>query len=608
MLVDVKSFSSGVDTVTDQELLGRSENGLVYTAVNRSFRGGVNRTRPPFKVMLHTYEDDEAKTALEDNAISGVFGYRKKKTGKIPTLIAAAGEYILAGKVYANTIRWRVIYKGINMSVERSYFCQAEHILIWGNGIDENLYWDGDMNQMDLVSNAIEGVNGAKVMPVIGPMVYAHGRIFGSNPDNVVFASNHIYSAGFVDIQKGILNFSESTYPASGDGFGTPGDLDEVTGISVVRQSAQINGHGPVIVFCRNGAYAIGADIPRSEWTSTRNIQTIVITGRGCIGPFSTVQINSDIWYRCSDGSISSFKSSYSDFSSQLSDTPASRGVQGYLEFDAMSSAESSFGIHFDNRLIMSCAMVRSTRSNGQIDRYAQGFVVADFYKPSDPYNVSWDGIWTGLRAVGACKLQIDSMERAFFFSFDQDGKNRVYELTKEIGDDLSESGPSPIEWSFGNSFFFKPEDYFKSKRIIGSIIYFDNAVDGLEMDVKFAPDTYDSLISMKQKKDQSPNVCHTYEKENCANDIYGRLYGVSSFIADCTKEFVAGSRMTANYGNSFRLVVSGKGSVDIRKQLLIAEECATISLEKTSSCCGKTSRRSGCSEVDMIFNYFIQK
>ena len=608
MIVDAKSFSSGVDTATDPELSNYSNSGNVFTSVNRMFRGGINKTRPPFTVMSHTYENDEARAAFQLNAISGVFSYKKKLENRIPHLIAAAGEYILAGAVYANTIRWRVIYKGINMSQDKSYFCQADQFLIWGNGVDENLYWDGIANEMSTAASAIEGVEDAIPMPVVGPMVFAHGRIFGVSKNNLVFASNHIYSAGFDATQKGLFNFSESTYPSSGDGFGTPGDLGDVTGISVIKQGSQINGHGPVIVFCRDGAYAIGADLPRPVWTETRNIQTIAMTGRGCIGHFSIVQLNSDLWYRSSDGTVTSFKSAYSDFASQTSDAPLSSQVSEYLELDQTSASESSFGIRFDNRLLMSCAMIRSVRDNGQVDRYANGMVVADLYKAQQPYNISWDGIWTGLRFVGACSLQIDSMERAFFFSFDKDGKNRVYELQKGDGEDISESGESKIEWMFGNSFFFQPKDLYKTKEIAGLIVYFDGARDGSSVDAYYAPDTMDSITKMVGKDSGAIDICANAIAKQCAPHTYGNVYGSKAFLADCSSDFPAGGRRTVRSGNSFRIIIAGIGVMSIRKQLLFAHERDIVDLAKDSAFCGYFQVGDRCSEKDMVINYLIHK
>ena len=102
-------------------------------------------------------------------------------------------------------------------------------------------------------------------------MIYAHGRIFVATENDLVYASDHIYSQGIsLGSQEAVLSFKESTYPSSGDGFGSPSDMLSITAMSSLRSSGTIEGYGDIAVFCQNGVFTIDPSLPRNEWTNNR--------------------------------------------------------------------------------------------------------------------------------------------------------------------------------------------------------------------------------------------------------------------------------------------------------------------------------------------------
>ena len=608
MIADAHAYQKGVDGYTDPELLSASGSIYCSSAVNRTFRGSVNSSRPKFIHMRLRYRSEAEDGILEHNAVSGVFSYKKKSSTTIPYVIVACGEYILAGRVFADYIEFKVIYKGIPQNTKKSFFVQAETILVWGDGISENLYWDGISSEMQPVSSAVD--NPGDSMPTLGMMCYAHGRIFGVNPDGLVFASDHIYSKKIEETAAGVLSFNESTYPSSGDGFGSPGDLDEVTGISVMRQSQQPNGHGPVIVFCRNGAYSINAAIPRPTWTSDRNIQTIVLAGRGCGAPYSIVQLNNDIWYRCTDGSIASLRYASSDFNDAWADNAISREVSQYLEFDGSIASSFSSSLFFGNRLLMSCAFNEESGDNGQTHRYGNGFVVADFDRGStvsrdDP--LSWDGLWTGPRPTGVCKLYTDGIERAFVFSFDSDKINRVYEISTSVGNDI---GPDGIEvktkWKYRFSLSFGKDTKFALKKLDSIACFYNKASRGLDLSAYFSPRQSTAFSEMVGRDNQTPKECDG-SPIGCSPVNTGVVYGHKSFKTNCDTYANPGSSKVASISTDFDFIISGEGVADIRKVLAFAIEKESVT-DKTYmidfSC---ENPPSDCGDAEYLFNYTIQ-
>ena len=279
----------GMDSSANKLLLPREFTSF---AVNCSFRNNQASSRPPFINIenIYPYKEGDEEEVFEKGNVTGVFGYLGTNNLTQSYIIAAIGDSIFAGLVSGDTIQWRRIYKGIDPKWQMSFFCQANQYLIWQNGKDLPLYWDGVASKMRYCKDA-PGVN--EPMPVGNVMVFAHGRVFVATEENLVYASNFAYSSGLEGY--GVFNFTETSYFSGGDGFGAPASLGRITGGGVIQRIPDANGHGPVVFFCERGAFAIDAAKPRTEWTNDPNIQQIVLTGRGCSSPFSVVAANGDL-------------------------------------------------------------------------------------------------------------------------------------------------------------------------------------------------------------------------------------------------------------------------------------------------------------------------
>ena len=488
-MIDGTTRQMGVDSSSDVLSLPRF---LLSHAVNRKFRGGINRTRDPFYSLDLQFDTDATRDTFKHGNISGVFGYKKLTSGTQPYAIVACGDSILAGRIYGRTLSFRTIYKGISPQWEHSFFVQAENILVWQNGKDLPLYWDGITSTMKYVKDAPQ-VNGSP-MPVGNIMVYAHGRIFVATEENIVYASNHLYSQG-IGANTAILKFSETQYWTGGDGFGTPSLLGRITGASVIPRHPEPNGHGPVIIFCENGAWTINAAVARENWQADPNIQTIALVGRGCGAPHSVTSVNNDLFYRCTDRTIASFKHAVSS-ENVWANTSLSREVQQYLDFDITDTVQFSDGIHFNNRLLMTCA---HRREQNDIDgfgnhRFALGMVLVDLDKGSALERSGgflWDGLWTGPRTAGIIDMFENLEKRALFFSFDADGENRVYENLEGNSNDRLNNIDVPIRSWFINAGLFGGEDSIIEKKLTASRLDFDEAAGEVGIQQEYQPDFY---------------------------------------------------------------------------------------------------------------------
>lgn len=551
----------GMDSSANKILLPRDYTSF---AVNMSFRSNEASSRPPFVNMTNEfpYKEGNEEEVFGNGNVTGVFGY----AATIPTtqsyIIAAIGDSIFAGLVSGITIQWRRIYKGIDPKWQMSFFCQANQYLIWQNGKDLPLYWDGISTTMKYCKDA-PGVENQ--MPIGNVMVFAHGRVFVATEDNLVYASNFAYSTGLDGY--GVFNFTESQYFSGGDGFGAPASLGRITGGGVIQRTPDANGHGPVVFFQERGAFAIDASKSRDNWTNDPNIQQIVLTGRGCSSPFSVVAANGDLWYRCNDKTISSFKRELSQ-QGQWNNKSLSKEVTLFTNYDAETTLLFSFGLFIDNRLLMSVGSRNEIPENNEYGyhRYCLGMVSLDFDSGStvlsdEPF--TWDGLWTGPRVTGATEIIVAGEQRGFVFSFDTDRKNRVYWLAAGIKNDATVNGEKEIVCAFKNEgLFFDPG---KTNIFSSTKVKFANAIGGIKIKQYFSTEDYQYLEELPYKEREG-RFCQSQANDtDClAESTSAALSGSVTFKAGCSRHRI-GTTQSTTKGEWFSLLTEFQGAMTIR-------------------------------------------
>jgi hypothetical protein len=420
----------GVDTVSSSR-----RNGFLSDMVNRTLRGEKNQTRPPFKQWNTYFYDSEDKEVFSYGAIKGCFFYRGTRRRTSSFVIIAVHDRLLAGRIAGSSIIFeKAILKGIDSTRQSAHFCKAENILVYQNGKDFPSYWLGDP-AVEAKPIYMSSYVDSFPMMIGNLMVYAHGRIFLATENDLVYASDHLYSQGIaLEQNEAVLKFKESTYPSSGDGFGAPSDMQGISGIAALKKSGLKEGYGEVIVLCQNGAFVIDPTPIRNEWTAS-NIQQTMFIGTGCSAYGSVVNIGDDLFYRDQESNVSTLKfaaQSNSSFeSSSLSDE-----VSKYAGVDTTSLIKFSKSIFHDRRLLTTCGIEMSSSKLGGNHIYAKGMVALDFYEKQANYR--WDGLWTGPRVVDCCSVFSDGVKSSCFASHDSDGVNRLYYLSKGSGDDES--------------------------------------------------------------------------------------------------------------------------------------------------------------------------
>jgi hypothetical protein len=423
---------------------------VVSESVNRTFRGGINRTRPSIRnipIEVGAGQDANIVNDIQSGNFQGAYPYRATNLKTNDGILLSVSGVIYFLKIVNNRAFAYKIIEGNDPGMMHTWFVQAEDRAYIQNGYQNAIAWDGDLTVPAYRLNPY-----LAKMPIGTIMEYAFGRVFVADKFNQIYASDIIYGNGFTDT-KNTENFTEIGYWAEGGAFSTPAMMGNITGMKVMPQiGTNLRGQGELVVLTGNGAFSMDVSIPRSQW-NTSNIQRISLLGRGCTSPYLGLA-NSELWFRSHDG-WAFYSNSQSEFARYFSLRKLSREVNKWVENDTPWLKQFASTMFFNNYLISTVAP-QTYRAEGVegLNRYHRGMVVLDLDQSSSPapdaqLQFRWNGIWTGIRPTQLLTALITGEKRGFGFSFDADNKNRLYEFTVAQGDDYGPNGSRQIESFF---------------------------------------------------------------------------------------------------------------------------------------------------------------
>lgn len=543
----------GVDTDTDPSEIPAN---TAARAVNRIFRGGKNRTRPPFhhtKFDFSLLGDDECNCLLYGN-FQGWFPYKKKKPGRKNGLVLAIGGSIFFAILVNDTFIVYRIFTGNDKKLFQTWFCQAEEWLYIQNGSQQPIFWDGL-----IPSTARRSIPEQNEMPIGTIMAYIHGRVFVSNAFDQIAASDIIYGNGFTTTTA-TQKFTENLYWNEGGYFGQPTDLGEIFGMAVApRQDRNLTGQGELIILGTNGASAIEASVPRSQWKDSK-IQTVTMMGRGCVASDSVILVNNDVFFRADDG-LASYQDTMTSETTKLSFGKLSRQVNIWMRNDTEWLQRYASSVYFDNRIISTVSPEISLPSDLSFGnhRYNKGLVVLDLDQASGVTgdgNFNWDGLWTGIRTCGLTKLD----KQGFAFSHDSDGVNRIYEINRLSGNDKIEDSVVQQEWSYVTKRFDWNEsnrsNSFEVKKMLGGEVWLSEVPKRITIGAQYRPDNMPTWSEAMGEQEWGSN----FEGEfTFSADRYGRLrFGTPA--SGC----ISGAPYPLPHGAQHQIRIYGTGNVRI--------------------------------------------
>ena len=549
---------------------------MVAESVNRTFRGGINKTRPSIRNISIVVGEGQPSTIVNDiqnGSFQGSYPYRATNLNTNDGILLSVSGVIYFLKLVNNIAYAYKLIEGNDPGMMHTWFVQAEDRVYIQNGYQNAIAWDGDLSVPAYRLNPY-----LKKMPIGTIMEYAFGRVFVTDRLNQIYASDIIYGNGFTDT-KNTENFTEIGYWAEGGAFSTPSMMGNITGMKVMPQiGTNLRAQGALVILTANGAFAMDVSIPRSQWALT-NMQTISLLGRGCVSPY-TALANSELWFRSHDG-WAFYSNSQSEFARYFSLRKLSREVNKWVSNDTPWLKQFASTMFFDNYLISTVApeTYRAAGVEG-LNRYHRGMVVLDLDQSSSPspdaqLSFRWNGIWTGFRPTQLLSALITGQKRGFGFSFDNDKKNRLYEFTNSTGSDFGANGTRQIESFFTSGRYDFAQsgasNKFLRKRITGGEMWLSEIKGEVTSKAEFRPDSYPCWSELKVPTTYGCEPCSPVLKTPCNPRRGGDSYKRYKFNSPDPSECNYISDIPVIEGSEFQLKINLTGAATVDRVRIMA-------------------------------------
>lgn len=489
----------GMNSGNAPDLLGSDELSFL---INGTCRGGQPKTRPGMRKIALSFEAEGDSTNFQTKLWQGASPYQPA-TGR-PYIVASIGGRYFRIMVPQGAISGVVRDISIpgshnNYLLRRAWFVQGEEFLIGQDGESRPIIFDGATCRRAL----------ANEVPAGTVMVYALGRLWVTRPTGQSFvAGDIVYGPTGTALYGGrdaILRFTENTFLNEGGDFVVPLSAGPITAMRALANLDTSLGQGPIQIFTSKAAASLNPPFNRDEWKNTTfPIQTASLVSYGAYAQNSTINVNSDIWYRAKDG-IRSFIVARRDFSApSWGNTSMSHEVERIINYDDNDLLGFSSAVLFDNRLLMTCSPVR-VPMHGVVHR---GLIALDFHETTSIRRdgmPAYDGLWTGPRILQVLKLDYGGTERCFAFTLNSDNEIELYEITvNEPNDNVSQR----IVWSIETPSYRFEDNGTELKHLQTGDVWFDELVGQVDFTVQYRPDQYAGWVDWHNWTECATSTC----------------------------------------------------------------------------------------------------
>lgn len=525
--------------------------GYAHQAANRFFREDYNRTRPSIRNIQLEFATEADRIWFQGANGQGATFYNSYPSFLSPVLVASIGGRIFTVSIQGTKGVVRQLYDGNSRQFQHAWFAQGFQWLVIQDGIHPPIFWDGTNapRRSDIAKNE---------MPIGSVMAYIWGRFVVASSDgkNQIFVGD-IAFGDTVTNPNNILNFTEQTYWAEGGSFITPSFIGDVQGMYAMPFLDTGTGQNELVIGCTAGFSSLDLSTPRTQWLDQQT-QKVALIGDGLASSHGFAGLNGDMFFRSFKG-INSYRNARIEYSQRWNQTPVSREVNYWLKPDRTDYLQYVPMVSWQNMLLTGVSPFVQAPNNPAFGfhRYCRGMVVFDADSMStagrDGQPV-WHGMWSGIRPWAFAQGMVGNADRCFAFSFDRDGRNRLYELTLENGDDqfISNAGEfqtRKIEGFYTTSLFGgDPESgAFKPKKLNGGCLEFSEVLSASVFSIEYRPDGSPCWVPV----DRGEPGCDCPERPTCeevpnrpltALPQWGRKY----FEAVNPKECMPGTKQPA--------------------------------------------------------------
>lgn len=303
------------------------------------------------------------------------------------------------------------------------------------------------------------------------------------------------------EFRDAILNITENQYLFGGGLFTVPGAVGDIRAMLFTATLDVSLGQGPLQIFTPTHVFSCAAPVERIQWQSITNpILTESLIANGGLGQNSTIQSNSDTFFRSLDG-VRSLVLARREFAT-WGNVPLSREMSRTIDVDLEENLPYGSAVVFDNRLLMT-THPSFVANRGTVH---DGVVVINF----DPLSVMgekapsvWDGTWPGLKAFQLLTGEFSLKQRCCVFVLTADNKIGLREITKsptifkessQFADNLDEL---PIFWFFESPAFFN-KDVNQDRSYLSlenGEIYVDELRGSVKFEAFYKPDQWPCWI-----------------------------------------------------------------------------------------------------------------
>lgn len=275
-------------------------------------------------------------------------------------------------------------------------------------------------------------------VPIGRQMAYGNGRLWVATSAGLV--AGDIKQAEF----QSELRFTETNYLLGGGAHYMP---KKPTGLAFLPVTDTSSGLGSLLVFTNGNTESLRAEVAtRDLWSQLPGFRTEVLPDIGACSHHAIVRINQDLYFRSSDGAIRSFRSARAEIGAP-GNSPISREVSRLLDFESRDLLEDASALFFDDRLLMTASPRFGPRGQVVYGRLLS-LDTSPLSSNQGKLPPVYDGEWSGVQFVRLVKGVFNGQERAFAVSCDHDGASRLWEITRNVREDNSFAGASPIKAS----------------------------------------------------------------------------------------------------------------------------------------------------------------
>jgi hypothetical protein len=450
-------------------------------AMNMDFREGME-TRHGVVHLQTIFEDETDREVFEKGVVQKVHPYQPYGLNPGGLVFLISGSVFFAS-VSGHWLYVKKLFTGLRSDLSLGWMVQAFEWFIIQNGVDNPVIWDG-------YNPAFQSDPSKQEMPVGSMMAFIHHQIAVASADGTdkIAVSDRWRQTESDNVWK----FTGTTTWADGGVFGLHHNMGKLMAMVPIPQIKQTpNGQGDLLLMGSNGMQTLNLQVTPEDRINSQ-IQDTAMVGQGAASYLGVVPYRSGVWYVSHDG-LHEFRQTQYDFYRSDADTHESGDVQFYWDNSNSTSRPTQPLGQYDNNILMG-VLPGVEQNDFGYHRFCGAWSVVDLserWKNEVRLPKRWNGIHAGIRPVEWVSVLINRINRTYCLSWDSDGKNRLYEMTRHLNYDIIEGKAKPIKSYFDTPVLTGlPKYSMVIKRPSKAKIDYDQAIGEVEINLNVRGET----------------------------------------------------------------------------------------------------------------------